>query len=518
MSLEFPRTLADIARLRESVALECKLAAGRDGQGALPEDFWPTYSAFANTNGGLILLGLREKQGHFTLDGLANPDKLRTELFNNLNNRQKVSVNLLTDAQVHTLSIDGKTLLAVDVPRANRKNRPVYLTTNPFAGHTFRRLNEGDRPVSDEDVKRMLAEQVQDSRDARILPHFGVKDLEADSLKSYRNIFRADKPDHPWLALDDQGFLQMLGGWREDRATGESGLTVAGLLMFGRWPSIAEALPMYFVDYQERPANYASTVQWLDRVVPDGTWSGNVFDFYRRVVNKLTADIKVPFVLKGNIRQDDTPTHKALREALVNTLVHADYTGRISVLVIKEPAGFVFRNPGALRVPAEQALQGGVSDCRNRTMQQMFLMIGLGERAGSGMSRILHGWKDLGHDVRLQERYEPQEHTLLDMRWLTEPTSTSSPESTEESSPSSPKSSPESSLGSPKSSPKTEDRILQLLGESPLMTTQTVAEKLGVGKRAVLKQVDKLKEQGRLRRIGPNKGGHWEVIPSKNSL
>lgn len=40
-------------------------------------------------------------------------------------------------------------------------------------------------------------------------------------------------------------------------------------------------------------------------------------------------------------------------------------------------------------------------------MQQMFLMIGLGERAGSGMSRILHGWKDLGHEVQLQEHYEP---------------------------------------------------------------------------------------------------------------
>lgn len=511
-------TLGDLSALRESVALECKLALGRDGRGAVPDDFWPIYSAMANTDGGVVLLGMRERKGQFEPVGIDSPDKLRTELFNNLNNRQKVSANLLLDASVQALHIDGKTVLVIEIPRANRKQRPVYLTPNPFAGHTFRRLNEGDRSVSDEEVKRMLAEQVQDSRDAGVLPHFGVKDLDADSLKAYRNIFRADKPDHPWLALDDQGFLQMLGGWREDRTTGESGLTVAGLLMFGRWPSIAEALPMYFVDYQERPANYASTVQWLDRVVPDGTWSGNVFDFYRRVVNKLTADIKVPFVLKGNIRQDDTPTHKALREALVNTLVHADYTGRISVLVVKEPAGFVFRNPGALRVPAEQALQGGVSDCRNRTMQQMFLMIGLGERAGSGMSRILHGWKDLGHDLQLTERFEPQEHTVLEMHWFTEPTSTSSPISSGESSPDLSESSPISSPDSPISSPKTEDRILQLLMESPSMTTQTVAEKLGVGKRAVLKQVDKLKEQGRLRRIGPNKGGHWEVIPSKHSL
>lgn len=84
----------------------------------------------------------------------------------------------------------------------------------------------------------------------------------------------------------------MLGGWRENRATGEGGLTLAGLLMFGQWPSITEAAPLYFVDYQERPADIQSETRWLDRIVPDGTWSGNVFDFYRRVVKKLVADLK----------------------------------------------------------------------------------------------------------------------------------------------------------------------------------------------------------------------------------
>ena len=205
-----------LASLRESVVVECKLAGGQDGKGRLPEDFWPTYSAFANTEGGIILLGLRERREGFELAGIDNPAKVRSELFNNLNNRQKVSSNLLTDADVEEIDIAGKTLLAIRVPRASRQQRPVHLTTNPF-GNTWRRLNDGDRALADEDIKRMLAEQVEDSRDTRILPNFGLRDLNADSLKAYRNIFRADKPDHPWLALDDQAFLQMLGGWREDQ-------------------------------------------------------------------------------------------------------------------------------------------------------------------------------------------------------------------------------------------------------------------------------------------------------------
>jgi len=186
-------------------------------------------------------------------------------------------------------------------------------------------------------------------------------------------------------------------------------------------------------------------------------------------------------------------THKALREALVNTLVHADYTGRISVLVVKEPAGFVLRNPGTLRVSAELALQGGVSDCRNRTMQQMFLMIGLGERAGSGMSRIVHGWKDLGHGLRLNERYVPHEHTVLEMTWAAELASTRSPESSVES------------------SVETAAEILSILKESPALTIPALAQRLQLSTRAVEKQIAKLKAQNRLRRVGANKGGHWVV-------
>jgi ATP-dependent DNA helicase RecG len=103
-------SITDLELLRESVDLECKLAAGRDGKGALPEDFWPTYSSFANTEGGIVVLGVSEKQGQFSIDGIANIAKVRKELFNGLNNRQKVSANLITDASVREVVLEGKTV------------------------------------------------------------------------------------------------------------------------------------------------------------------------------------------------------------------------------------------------------------------------------------------------------------------------------------------------------------------------------------------------------------------------
>ena len=81
------RSASDIELLRESVDLDCKLAAGRDGHGAVPDDVWPTYSAFANTNCGTVILGLRERSGRFGVVGLPNLERVRKELFDTLNNR-----------------------------------------------------------------------------------------------------------------------------------------------------------------------------------------------------------------------------------------------------------------------------------------------------------------------------------------------------------------------------------------------------------------------------------------------
>jgi predicted HTH transcriptional regulator len=412
------RDIADLELLRESVDLECKLAGGRDGRGALPEDFWPTYSAFANTEGGVVLLGVREKGGQFSIAGVADIAKVRKELFDGLNNRQKVSVNLLTDASVREVVLPGGTILAVHIPRANRKQRRVHLTTNPFAQHTYRRLNDGDRALPDEEVKRMLAEQVEDIRDDRVLGGYDLADLDMGTFRAYRQIFANREPGHPWNAADDREFLRLIGGWKKDRETGVSGLTLAGLLMFGQFPAIQEEMPNYMLDYQERP-EARTEKRWVDRLTLDGKWSGNLYDFYRRVYLKLTADLKVPFQLEKGERRDETPVHEALREALANVLVHADYSDRASVLVVKRPDMFGFRNPGLMRIPVEVALLGGEPDCRNRTLHKMFRLVGVGEQAGTGIPKILHGWQTQHwNPPKLHDTAVPYNQTLLELRMV----------------------------------------------------------------------------------------------------
>lgn len=385
----------------------------KSARGGLPGSFWETYSAMANTQGGTIVLGVAEKPTGLAWEGVPDAAQLRTVLWNQLNDRHKVSRNLLRDDDVRTVEDEGRQFVVVHVPRASRQQRPVHVGPNPMTG-TFRRAEEGDYRCSDDEVRRMLADQSEAPADAMVLAHFGQADFDPETVKQYRNRFASRAPDHPWLLLDDAALLTKLGALRRDRAIGEEGATVAGLLMFGRFEALRDALPGFHVDYRERLSDDPA-VRWTDRVVPDGTWENNLFQFYVRVMQRLSGDLKMPFQLDRELyRKDDSPVHEALREAVVNALVHADHRGQGGVVIERYADRIELSNPGSLLVSREQLLQGGVSECRNKSLQLMFQLMGGGDKAGSGMDKIRTGWRaQHWRSPRLEETVQPDRVKLV---------------------------------------------------------------------------------------------------------
>ncbi len=380
----------------EDVDLEFKSAQGADGKGVVPRSLWETYSAMANTEGGVIYMGVKQEGDEFFIEGIKSPAHVQKFFWDSVNNAQVVSSNILRDQDVQVEVLNGLSVVSIRVPRAKREERPIFVGLNPFSG-TYKRNFEGDYKCNRNSVQRMIAEATERSRDERILPNYELSDLDQDSLLSFRALFRTTNATHPFLAKDDLELLRSLGGWRCDRQTGEEGLTVAGLLMFGQQSPIWEEFPALQLDYRELPSDEVAggSVKWLDRFHSDGSWSGNLFIFFRRVLARLTAELKVPYRIEGSgQRIDESPIHEALREALVNTLIHADFSGRTSVLVIKKPGEFSFQNPGNLRLPLHTVLAGGQSDCRNPWLQRMFQMIGAAEKAGSGIPKILRAWQE----------------------------------------------------------------------------------------------------------------------------
>lgn len=374
--------------LGEDQDVEFKLA-----EGGLPKSLWETISAFANTEGGTVVLGVAEQGEKHEIVGVRSPGKLIKAFWDAHNNPQKFSPAICTERDVQLVPIDGREVLLIRVRRVARAQRPVFVNGNPLTG-TFKRNFEGDYHCTEAEVRQMLRDASDEPQDGMLLEGFGLDDLDAESLKAYRNRFASHEPDHPFLALDDRALIERLGGWRRERVGGRAGLTLAGLLMFGSERSLLDALPHYHLDYQEQ-LSVDPEQRWSHRITVDGKWAPNLFNFYYRVYPRLVEGVDVPFKLDPQAtRIAETHVHQALREALVNTLIHADHQSSRPITVIKRQDAFVFVNPGRLRIPREALYQGGVSDPRNPNVQKMFQMLGLGEKAGSGFQKILRAWRE----------------------------------------------------------------------------------------------------------------------------
>lgn len=141
----------ELAGYRENGYVEAKEALG-----GLPESLWETYSAFANADGGVILLGVGENPDHsFRILELLDPEGLLEEFWAILRNPEYVSVNLLKEEDVQVLREEGRCIIAIFVPEAPPEQKPVHLLRDPWR-HSYRRVGEADKRCSREEVEQML--------------------------------------------------------------------------------------------------------------------------------------------------------------------------------------------------------------------------------------------------------------------------------------------------------------------------------------------------------------------------
>lgn len=411
-----PEQIKDLLRYGEHLILECKKAESN-----VPRSVWETYSAFANTEGGTILFGIEEHpketapEKRFTIEDIANPHARLKEFWDTINNPTKVSINLLRDADVGTCEVDGKTIIWINVPQADYTQKPVYINGNPISG-TFIRNFEGDYHCKEPDVKAMFRDSKDEGNDSGLLEGYTMDDIDPETLKAYRILFSTQNPEHIWNIDDDKAFLTHLGGYTVDRRTQKEGLTPAGLLMFGKGLPVRDYFDNIRMDYIDK-TGITGEMRYSDRLTYDGTWENNLCNFLWMVVPRLVRDIKRPFKLEGMIRVDDTPVHKAIRESMVNMLIHSDYMITGVLKVEKEENCFLFSNPGSLKLPLRRIYEGGNSKARNPKIQAMLRMIGYGDNLGSGFPAILDAWK--GEKWRQPDLYDDAELRQVDLKLFT---------------------------------------------------------------------------------------------------
>lgn len=392
--------LDNIKDYTENNRIEAKKAAG-----GLPHSLWETYSAFANTFGGIILLGVEELRDHtLQVSGIADPEAMVTKFWEILEDRRYVSNNILISENVRIQTVEDKKIIAIEIPRAHHTVKPVYLGEDPYSG-AYRRCGEGDYHCTREEVMNMLRDR-ESGRDERLLPRFSISALDSETVARYRERFGQVHPKHAWLSLPQELFLEKISAVK----LCEKGLapTAAGLLMFGQETEIIQEFPGYFLDYQEKQEQ---SYELGDRVLSgSGDWSGNLCDFYFCVYRKIAAAIALPL---GNSYGEKNPLQEALREALTNAVIHADYDGGHGLVIEKDQNSITITNPGRFRMNPDYAITDSVADPRNRTLARMFALVGVGHGEGGGLRSIQTVWEKyhMGKP-KLQEQFNPDIVTL----------------------------------------------------------------------------------------------------------
>ena len=398
--------LSKLEKYQEGNRLEVKSA-----RGGLPS-VWDSISAFANTDGGIIVLGVKEntKTHELFVTGVPDAHKTLEDFLNAAGSSDKLSLNMFDDSNAYATTINGRSVVVIEVPRVNRRFRPVFTGPDPFRG-TYRRKFTGDYHCTPEEVRAMYRDSAETSLDAEVAENSTIEGFDKNTLRAYRSLFSDVHKSGMVRDMPDDEFLCQIGAAKE--VGGEIKPTKAGVLMFGKEYRIAYEYPNYFLDYRRE---LGGSRRWDDRITSQEVeWSGNIFDFYNRVELKLRQALDVPFNLNENMRRvDDTPAHEAMREALINCLTNADFDSSRGVVVRWTNVGLEFLNPGSFRIGILRAFKGGTSDARNKNLLKMFSLVKIGERAGSGVPNMVDQWMSCNHGKPvLSESYGPEVSTVL---------------------------------------------------------------------------------------------------------
>jgi ATP-dependent DNA helicase RecG len=377
-----------LARLESGESLEIEFKSAAAG---LPKNMWTTISAFANTAGGWILLGVAEAGDNLKVQGVKNAAAMIQDIANTLRNKEKISRDVCGPADVKIETVDNVQLIVIRVRAASSREKPVYLNKNPYEG-TYVRRNEGDYHCSKQEVDRMIRDAAAESADSAILPGYTWADIDKETFAGYRRQYQTLNPASPKINYDDDRFMRAFGGYRKEAETGQEGFTRAAILMFGTEEALHNLRPRHIIDFRLAATPAEPEKRWEDRLVCEG----NLFQAFQQIYPRLTSPLKTPFQLEGPYRLTQTAAHEALREALVNMLAHADYAEQAALLVTASPQEFMFRNPGSSRIPEEDLLTGDRSDPRNPVLLRMFRQISLADEAGTGVPKILRIWREAG--------------------------------------------------------------------------------------------------------------------------
>jgi ATP-dependent DNA helicase RecG len=422
---EFNRHLARLRRIGADHSV-CEV---KKSQGGLPTSIWETISAFANAQGGTIILGVDEKHD-FRVVGVRDAAEIERSLGSICHDLEPV-----VRADIHTLLIGDTPVVIAEIPPVARDQRPCHKRSlGPWAGSRLR-VSDGDRKLNDYEISVLLANRAEQRYDVSPVTGAGLSDLDEASVSAFLRRIRETRGPI-FRDQEDAAVLRMLNVLTDN--DGSIVPTLAGLLVFGRYPQQFEPqLNLTVVAYPTTRAGEPGPrgERFLDNRSIDGPIPAMVTES----VQALKRNMRRKSIVTGLLRTDEWEyPEEVLREAIVNALVHRDYSEYargMQVQIELYPDRLVVRNPGGLYGPVDVATLGTstVSSSRNRVLLKILEDTSLGdgnmvcENRGTGIARMRVALSQAGmeppefiDDIGIFQAEFPN-HTLLDqdaLDWL----------------------------------------------------------------------------------------------------
>ena len=349
----------------------------KEAKAEVPKSSWETVSAFANSSGGWLVFGVKQSGKTFEIQGVTNPEKIEQDFLNTIRG-DKFNVPIPSKQAKYT--IDEKTILAFYIPVSNKK--PVYYNTQ---ANTYIRRGSSDQKATKEEIDVLYRDQTFGTKTSEIAQGTSRSDLNESSLKRYRDYLSRFNPEVSYNRYEEEEFLTKL------RIIENGQCTLGGLLVLGNRDTIERFFPDFRIDLLEIPGtSYRdATVRYTFRLDE----YENLWEYYFECMARLKSKVDVEFtMMEDGFAKDVSPSLDALREALVNMLMHADHFSPACPRIRIFTDHIEFYNPGGLPKPLEELKGKDISLPRNPIITKLFRVVKLAENAGFGLDKIEYNW------------------------------------------------------------------------------------------------------------------------------
>ncbi|HLD04776.1 MAG TPA: RNA-binding domain-containing protein [Candidatus Nanoarchaeia archaeon] len=444
----------------------------KEAKSEVPKSAWETVSAFCNTAGGWLVFGVSKRGKDYTVVGVDSPEKIAQDFLTALRG-DKFNKKIRVESKKYVLN--GRKVLAFYIPSMYPKDKPVYFNS---LLNTFIRTGSGDQRATKEEIDALYRNSSFDKKDEQATEcHF--EDLDTETVSRYRTYLKTIEPSHRYNAVSAKKMLELMQVIKDGK------VTVGGVLIFGTSRAVNRVISDFRVEYLEvAGTSYADAPARYEYRMPI---QKNLYEYYFSIAEKLMKHVHVPFKLKGMSSDENQSQVVAIREALVNLLMHTDYYSNAKPRIRVLSDRIEFFNPGALPKDIKYILKEEFSMPRNNVVAKVFRTIRLSENIGSGFHKMFSGWTsyyakkpvvegdfDYYKIVFYLERNVPEKST--------------------------------------RKVPEKYQKILDELIAKPDISRNELSKKLKEEPTTIQSMLRRLVKDGLIKRVGPDKGGSWKVL------